>query len=180
MVTSVSSTFIFAMQILMLWLLNPLQIYKHSRQNLSDSSENSYYLSHLRFNILRPLKTEFPLSSCLPTQFYQCGHISEALGCKEPVAAVLYRDFFRKTKTSDFFGQKYGGFASKVRRFASKKSDVLHFPYTTTKKIFCENVLHFLHPFTKLPLCTGFFGCRMGCRMLLLGVGFGAKHCQKV
>ena len=83
-------------------------------------------------------------------------------------------------KTSDFFGQKYGGFASKVRRFASKKSDVLHFPYTTTKKIFCENVLHFLHPFTKLPLCTGFFGCRMGCRMLLLGVGFGAKHCQKV
>ena len=162
---------------------------------MSDSSENSYYLSHLRFNKLRPLKTEFPLSSCLHTQFYQCGHISEALGCKEPDAAVLYRDFFRKTKTSDFFGQKYGGFASKVRRFASKKSDVLHFPYTTTKslplplwklsrhsskKIFCENVLHFLHPFTKLPLCTGFFGCRMGCRMLLLGVGSGAKHCQKV
>ena len=31
MVTSVSYTFIFAMQILMLWLLNPLQIYKLSK-----------------------------------------------------------------------------------------------------------------------------------------------------
>ena len=34
MVTSVSYTFIFAMQILMLWLLNPLQIYKHSPTKL--------------------------------------------------------------------------------------------------------------------------------------------------
>ena len=30
-------------------------------------------------------------------------------------------------KTSDFFGQKYGCFASKVRMFASKKSDVFVF-----------------------------------------------------
>ena len=30
-------------------------------------------------------------------------------------------------KTSDFFGQKYGCFASKVRMFASKKSDVFDF-----------------------------------------------------
>ena len=32
-------------------------------------------------------------------------------------------------KTSDFFGQKYGCFASKVRMFASKKSDVFEFPF---------------------------------------------------
>ena len=31
-------------------------------------------------------------------------------------------------KTSDFFGQKYGGFASKVRRFYAKKSDVSVLP----------------------------------------------------
>ena len=31
-------------------------------------------------------------------------------------------------KTSDFFGQKYGGFASKVRMFEAKKSDVFGFP----------------------------------------------------
>ena len=30
-------------------------------------------------------------------------------------------------ETSDFFGQKYGGFASKVRMFVSKKSDVFDF-----------------------------------------------------
>ena len=33
----------------------------------------------------------------------------------------------RPLKTSDFFGQKYGCFASKVRMFASKKSDVFDF-----------------------------------------------------
>ena len=32
-----------------------------------------------------------------------------------------------KCKTSDFFGQKYGCFASKVRMFSSKKSDVFVF-----------------------------------------------------
>ena len=32
-----------------------------------------------------------------------------------------------KCKTSDFFGQKYGCFASKVRMFPSKKSDVFVF-----------------------------------------------------
>ena len=34
---------------------------------------------------------------------------------------------FRKSKTSDFFGQKYGGFASKVRKFAPKKAGVFDF-----------------------------------------------------
>ena len=32
------------------------------------------------------------------------------------------------SKTSDFFDTKYGGFASKVRMFASKKPDVLPLP----------------------------------------------------
>ena len=168
------------MQILILWLLNPLQIYKHSPTKLvwlvrKLLLPESFTIQHIAttkdrvpFIVLSPY-------AVLPVRAYKRGARLQRTG-----RCLLYRDYFRKTKTSDFFGQKYGGFASKVRRFASKKSDVLHFPYTTTKKIFCENVLHFLHPFTKLPFCTGFFGCRMGCRMLLLGVGFGAKHCQKV
>ena len=55
---------------------------------------------------------------------------------------------FRKSKTSDFFDTKYGGFAPKVRRFLSKKSDVFVFRYApysivetasvspSTKKVF--------------------------------------------
>ena len=168
------------MQILILWLLNPLQIYKHSPTKLvwlvrKLLLPESFTIQHIAttkdrvpFIVLSPY-------AVLPVRAYKRGARLQRTGRCRSV-----QRFFRKTKTSDFFGQKYGGFASKVRRFASKKSDVLHFPYTTTKKIFCENVLHFLHPFTKLPLCTGFFGCRMGCRMLLLGVGSGAKHCQKV
>ena len=41
----------------------------------------------------------------------------------------LFCHYFRNPKTSDFFGQKYGCFASKVRMFASKKSDVFEFPF---------------------------------------------------
>ena len=48
---------------------------------------------------------------------------------------IFSKNFFRREemlhcgscKTSDFFGQKYGCFASKVRMFASKKSDVFDF-----------------------------------------------------
>ena len=43
---------------------------------------------------------------------------------------------FRKSKTSDFFGVKYRCFASKVRRFASKKSDVFSFRNLPRKKVF--------------------------------------------
>ena len=48
-----------------------------------------------------------------------------------------------KVETSDFFGQKHGGFTSKVRMFVAKKSDVLrrkhgHF------SIFLPSFLHFL------------------------------------
>ena len=58
-------------------------------------------------------------------------------GCRK--CRFLFKNFFcgeRKRegthrpgsyKTSDFFGQKYGCFASKVRMFASKKSDVFVF-----------------------------------------------------
>ena len=38
----------------------------------------------------------------------------------------------RKSKTSDFFVQKYGGFASKVRSFYAKKSDVFVLPKPTS------------------------------------------------
>ena len=43
---------------------------------------------------------------------------------------------FRKSKTSDFFDTKYGGFAPKVRRFLSKKSDVFVFRFPPPRKKF--------------------------------------------
>ena len=43
---------------------------------------------------------------------------------------------FGKEKTSDFFEVKFRCFALKVRRFASKKSDVLHFRSLLFKKSF--------------------------------------------
>ena len=54
-------------------------------------------------------------------------------GCRK--CRIFFQNIFlcRETpqsgdcKTSDFFGQKYGCFASKVRMFASKKSDVFDF-----------------------------------------------------
>ena len=52
-------------------------------------------------------------------------------------SGAVFQNFFQREemqragscKTSDFFGQKYGCFASKVRMFASKKSDVFKSPY---------------------------------------------------
>ena len=41
------------------------------------------------------------------------------------------RQLSGSSKTSDFLGQKYGCFASKVRMFSSKKSDVFVFPTGT-------------------------------------------------
>ena len=49
-------------------------------------------------------------------------HWSGGLGGR--FTKLIYRT---PLKTSDFFGQKYGCFASKVRMFTSKKSDVFDF-----------------------------------------------------
>lgn len=38
------------------------------------------------------------------------------------------------------------------------------------KKVFGKN-LHFLHPVGKIPIKSGDFGCRIGCRMREKGVG---------
>ena len=54
-------------------------------------------------------------------------------GCRK--CRIFFQNIFQREemqragsrKTSDFFGQKYGCFASKVRMFASKKSDVFDF-----------------------------------------------------
>ena len=83
---------------------------------------------------------------------------------------------FRKWKTSDFFGQKCRGFASKVRMFLSKKSDVFDFRFPTFSlwettlrcspiNFFWKKFLHFLHQPSKHPVFTGSFGWRMGCRI---------------
>ena len=80
-------------------------------------------------------------------------------------------DFFgsslpvRKPKTSDFFEVKFRCFASKVRRFASKKSGVLHFrSLLSPKKVLCFSPT-FLHQSLKVPLFVGYFGWRIGCRI---------------
>ena len=80
-------------------------------------------------------------------------------------------DFFgsslpvRKPKTSDFFEVKFRCFASKVRRFASKKSDVLHFRSLLLQKKFFVFLLHFLHQSLRTPLYIGNFRWRIGCRI---------------
>ena len=63
----------------------------------------------------------------------------------------------RKPKTSDFFEVKFRCFAPKVRRFATKKSDVLHFRSLSLQKKFCVFLLHFLHQSLRFPLYIGDF-----------------------
>ena len=55
----------------------------------------------------------------------KCRIFSENFFCGERKSEGTHRP--GSHKTSDFFGQKYGCFASKVRMFASKKSDVFDF-----------------------------------------------------
>ena len=52
----------------------------------------------------------------------------------QPYRTILRSSRFGRCKTSDFFEQKYGCFASKVRMFASKKSDVFDFRKWTVSK----------------------------------------------
>ena len=55
----------------------------------------------------------------------KCRIFSENFFCGERKSEGTHRP--GSHKTSDFFGQKYGCFASKVRMFTSKKSDVFDF-----------------------------------------------------
>ena len=71
----------------------------------------------------------------------------------------------RHSKTSDFFEVKFRCFAPKVRRFASKKSDVLHFRSLLLQKKFFVFLLHFLHQSLRTPLYIGNFRWRIGCRI---------------
>ena len=54
----------------------------------------------------------------------------------------------RKLKTSDFFGQKYGGFAPKVRMFVSMKSDVSDFCKFRISRLISASPIenHFVKP----------------------------------
>ena len=65
----------------------------------------------------------------LPTDIRLCGIRLGVSVCGNDDKVNLFCHYFRNPKTSDFFGQKYGCFASKVRMFASKKSDVFEFPF---------------------------------------------------
>ena len=64
-----------------------------------------------------------------PTDIRLCGIRLGVSVCGNDDKVNLFSHYFRNPKTSDFFGQKYGCFASKVRMFASKKSDVFEFPF---------------------------------------------------
>ena len=93
------------------------------------------------------------------------------LSCQCHDNRLIRKRPFRKSKTSDFFRQKYGGFASKVRRFYAKKSDVFESPYPyiwrlsqqsggcldIPPKKFYEKNLHFLHRMEKNPANKGIF-----------------------
>ena len=71
-------------------------------------------------------------------------------------------------KTSDFFEVKFRCFASKVWRFASKKSDVFSFRSLSSSSLpkkFSKKNLHFLHQSLRTPLFIGIFGWRIGCRI---------------
>ena len=59
----------------------------------------------------------------------KCRRFSENFfyGREEECRNVFYTKEDGNSKTSDFFGQKYGGFALKVRMFYAKKSDVFNF-----------------------------------------------------
>ena len=74
---------------------------------------------------------------------------------------------YGKSKTSDFLRVKFRCFASKVRRFDAKKSDVFAFPKRTPpEKVLCFSPT-FLHQSLKFPLFIGDFGWRIGCRIQL-------------
>ena len=62
-----------------------------------------------------------------------------------------------KCKTSDFFRQKYGCFASKVRMFSSKKSDVFVFP-----KGYSALTLHFIPRFLAMAELEQAQFCSLG------------------
>ena len=117
-----------------------------------------------KFDIALGLSSVWFLLIWLTENFLPC--VSRCL------TAGIVSFLFRKSKTSDFFGQKYGCFALKVRRFYAKKSDVSLLPepsYTRRfgipQKKFCKNILHFLHPIWKIPIKSGNFRCRVGCRI---------------
>ena len=161
------------MQILILWLLNPLQIYKHSPTKLVWLVRKLLLTESFTIQHIATTKDRVPFIvlspyAVLPVRAYKRGARLQRTG-----RCLLYRDYFRKTKTSDFFGQKYGGFASKVRRFYAKKSDVSVLPKDEiqrthsppTKIFFCWNLLHFLHPVWKTPIKPGNLGWRIGCRI---------------
>ena len=179
----------------MLWLLNPLQIYKHSPTKLVWLVRKLLLPEPFTIQHIATTKDRVPFIvlspyAVLPVRAYKRGARLQRTGRCRSVQRLFSEN------------KNIGLLWAKVRRFCIKSTEVCikevrcfalpihHYeiPPSTTleavsallKKKFSGKNLHFLHPFTKLPLCTGFFGCRMGCRMLLLGVGSGAKHCQKV
>ena len=42
---------------------------------------------------------------------------------------------------------------------------------SSPRKKFWKNILHFLHPYPRILVFTGDFGCRIGCRIAFPGVG---------
>ena len=75
---------------------------------------------------------------------------------------VFYHFSAGKTKSTDFFDTKYGGFAPKVRMFAQEKSDVSDL----SKCGFCR----FFHVLCPFPGCSGTF--KGGVMLKMFGKSF--------
>ena len=102
------------------------------------------------------LRVNVPVPMTPPNKICRAKKSPDFFGSSLPV---------RKPKTSDFFEVKFRCFASKVRRFASKKSGVLHFrSLLSPEKVLCFSPA-FLHQSLKGPLFIGYFGWRIGCRI---------------
>ena len=117
MVTSVSYTFIFAMQILILWLLNPLQIYKHSPTKLVWLVRKLLLPESFTIQHIATTKDRVPfivLSSyaVLPVRAYKRGARLQRTGRCRSV-----QRFFSENKN-------IGLLWAKVRRFCIKSTEV--------------------------------------------------------
>ena len=182
------------MQILILWLLNPLQIYKHSPTKLVWLVRKLLLTESFTIQHIATTKDRVPfivLSSyaVLPVRAYKRGARLQRTGRCRSV-----QRFFSENKN-------IGLLWAKVRRFCIKSTEVLckevrcfcssetfslsesrgqacldyaerrkrrqsqRTHSPPTKIFFCWNLLHFLHPARKTPINPGHFGWRIGCRI---------------
>ena len=106
----------------------PMRKYGGKRGKKARNVGQSYTLHFILHPNLHPKIPEF--IRVFHTGCRKCRRFSKNFflgGGEEECRNVFYTKEDGNPKTSDFFGQKYGGFALKVRMFYAKKSDVFNF-----------------------------------------------------